>query len=542
MNDFGVNSVYEAFVRSAAKWPDNDYVVAPAYEGRDYHPNGVEYSYNKVLRQANLLKESYAAAGYGSGHRIALLLEMRPEFFFHFLALNALGVCIVPIDPDYRHNEMVFQMDHSDTDMIVTLAKRLGDLQKVSADCPKRPPVVSFEDFPDEVPAAAKAVEVGPPSLSSECSLMYTSGTTGRPKGCILTNEYYLTSGSWYAERGGMMTIRPGQERTYNPLPLFHMNCQCVSAMAMMLTGGCLIVPDRFHPRHWWQDVVASNATIIHYLGVVVPMLLNQPDSELEGQHQVRFGVGGGVEPSLHRPFEDRFGFPLLELWGMTETGRVLTNHHEPRHIDTRAFGRSVDGFEAMVVDDDDREVKPGTEGELVVRHSTADPRKGFFSGYLKNEDATREAWKNGWFHTGDTVRQGDDGTLYFMDRKKNIIRRSGENIAAAEVEACLQGHDAVAQVAVIAAPDDVREEEVMACVVTVPEVLADETLADDLFSFADERLAYYKAPGWIIFVDSLPTTGTQKVQKQNLFAEGENPTERADAIDFRQRKRRKKS
>src|SRR5439155_26155623 len=137
--------------------------------------------------------------------------------------------------------------------------------------------------------------------------------------------------------------------------------------------------------------------------------------------------------------------------------------------------------FEARVVDDQDREVARSTEGELLVRCAGPDPRHGFFAGYLKNAEATAEAWRGGWFHTGDVVRQMADGMLVFVDRKKNIIRRSGENIAAAEVEATLQAHEAVAQVAVLAVPDELREEEVMACVVPMPGVTADAALADRL-------------------------------------------------------------
>ncbi len=541
MDEFGVNTVYQAFARTAARWPDNGFVAAPASAERDYHPEGVELSYAEVLAAADRLKDIYAAAGYGHGHRVALLLEMRPEFFTHFLALNALGCSIVPINPNYRHDEMLYQMEHSESALIVTLGKRRDDMERVARASGLHPGVVEFDAFPDDLPAAMSKPASAAPSLAGECSLLYTSGTTGQPKGCILSNEYYLTSGNWYRNWGGMIEIVDGVERLYNPLPLYHMNCQVVAAMAMLLSGGCLIVPDRFHPRHWWQDLISTRTNIIHYLGVIVPMLLNQPESELERTHQVRFGMGGGVDPSLHGAFEERFGFPLVELWGMTETGRTLCNQSEPRRIDTRAFGRSVAGLEAKVVDDGDQEVAAGTDGELVVRHSAEEPRKGFFSGYLKGEAVTEVVWRNGWFHTGDTVCQGDDGMLYFVDRKKNIIRRSGENIAAAEIEACLQGHPKVAQIAAIAAQDEVREEEVMACVVAAGGTETGEALADELFRYADERLAYYKVPGWFVFVDALPTTGTQKVQKQHIFATDEDPRQRRGAIDFRARKKRQK-
>jgi acyl-coenzyme A synthetase/AMP-(fatty) acid ligase len=228
-------------------------------------------------------------------------------------------------------------------------------------------------------------------------------------------------------------------------------------------------------------------------------------------------------------------------VWGMTETGRIYGDCHEPRQITTRAFGRPFGGFEAKVVDDKGHEVVAEVEGELLVRWGGAEgPRHAFFSGYLKNDEATEEVWRGGWFHTGDVVRRMADGMLVFVDRKKNIIRRSGENIAAAEVEAVLQAHDAVAQVAVLAVPDEIREEEVMACIVTMAGSTANRALAEGLAEWCLAKLAYFKAPGWVLFVDSLPTTGTQKVQKTQIFPRGEDPRCRPGAIDLRDRKKRR--
>jgi crotonobetaine/carnitine-CoA ligase len=278
----------------------------------------------------------------------------------------------------------------------------------------------------------------------------------------------------------------------------------------------------------------------VHYLGVVPPLLLNQAPTDDERAHRVRFGLGAGVEPQLHEPFERRFGFPLVEVWGMTETGRIYADSREPRQVTTRAFGRPAGGFEARVVDDRDRDVPTGSEGELVVRWGGPEgARHGFFAGYLKNREATAEAWRGGWFHTGDVVRQSADGMLYFVDRKKNIIRRAGENIAAAEVEATLQTHDAVAQVAVLAVPDEIREEEVMACIVPMAGVTADRALAASLVQWCRERLAYFKAPGWVLFLPSLPTTGTQKVQKTQIVPRGEDPRRQPGALDVRDLKKR---
>jgi acyl-coenzyme A synthetase/AMP-(fatty) acid ligase len=174
----------------------------------------------------------------------------------------------------------------------------------------------------------------------------------------------------------------------------------------------------------------------------------------------------------------------------------------------------------------------------MLVRHSAATPRRGFFSGYLKDDAATESVWRGGWFHTGDIVWRGPDGMLHFVDRKKNIIRRSGENIAAAEVEAILLTHPDVRQAAVMAVKDELREEEVFACVVLKRKV-PDREAAMALFQHCYERLAYYKAPGWIHVVDTLPTTGTQKIQKHSIYPGAVDPRSVAAVVDLRALKKR---
>jgi len=535
-----MKTVFDAFATTADAVPELAFLCVPAARGRAYHADGVEFTYGQTRAEAERCRRIYARAGYGHGHRVALLLENRPEFFFHYLALNALGCSVVPINPDYRHDEMRYQMDHSEAGLAVVLASRVRDLDAVAGARATPLPVVNAEDFPDRLPRPVRAPRPDAPGLDTECGLLYTSGTTGHPKGCILTNFYYLNAGAWYRDLGGRLAIEHARERFYNPLPLFHMNHQAVTATCAMLTANCLVLPERFSPTRWWPEVVATRATIVHYLGVVPPLLLNQPVTPEERAHRVKFGFGAGVEPELHERFEKRFGFPLVEVWGMTETGRVFADNVEPRQTHVRAFGRPRGELEARVVDADDRDVPRGTAGELLVRCAGPDPRRGFFAGYLKNAAATEEAWRGGWFHTGDVVIQLPDDTLVFVDRKKNIIRRSGENIAAAEVEAVLQAHDHVAQVAVLAVTDEMREEEVLACVVPMPNVAGDTALAERLVDWCLAKLAYYKAPGWLLFVEALPTTGTQKVQKTHIFPAGEDPRRRPGALDMRAKKKRR--
>ncbi|HEY9027354.1 MAG TPA: AMP-binding protein, partial [Burkholderiaceae bacterium] len=373
--------------------------------------------------------------------------------------------------------------------------------------------------------------------------LLYTSGTTGRPKGCRLSNDYFLRAGQWYAELDGICRVRPGEERVITPLPLNHVNAMAFSTMVVLTAGGCLIQLDRFHPKSWWTSVRASRATIVHYLGVMPAMLLAAPASADDLAHRVRWGFGAGVDRQNHAAFEERFGFPLVEAWAMTETGAaacVMANRG-PRHVGTSCFGQVEAFVEVRLVDDAGEDVANGTPGELLVRSAGDNPRRHFFSGYLKDDAATDEAWQSGWFHTGDMVRRDDAGSLYFVDRKKNVIRRSGENISAVEVESVLNQHPAVKSAAVAATPDALRGDEVLACVITRDPLAPNEraALAASLVEHALARLAYYKAPGYVAFVDEVPLTPSQKIQRGQLRELARVLPGQACCVDTRAMKKR---
>jgi acyl-CoA synthetase (AMP-forming)/AMP-acid ligase II len=531
-------TIGDAFIAAADTYGPRPFLAVPAGAHRPWHPNGYEITFADAARESRALIARYRAAGYGVGHRVALLLDNRPEYFLHKLALNTLGVSAVPINPDYRAGEIAYLLEHAEVDLALVAAERREQLEAGMAASTHRAPIVVFDSGGD-LPSPHQRAASGEVTPATEANVLYTSGTTGRPKGCVLSHGYELACGAWYANAGGLAGLRPEGDRIYNPLPVYHCNSAVVSFYGAMLNGSCQIQPDRFNPNRWWSEVKQTRATIVHYLGVIAPMLMGRPESDEEKGHSVRYGIGAGVEPTLHAAFEARFGFPLIEVWGMTEMVRVLFDNMPPRRVGTRAFGRPVPGVEVRVVDEHDNDVPRGTPGEMVLRHSAATPRRGFFSGYLKDEAATALAWRSGWFHTGDTVRQDhDDDMLHFVDRKKNIIRRSGENIAAAEIEAVLQAHAAVKQVAVLAVPDETREEEVLACVVLHDDA-AREAAADALFRHCYAQLAYFKAPGWIYFADTLPTTGTQKIQKHQIFPAGADPRALPGMFDLRARKTR---
>jgi len=515
-----MDTVFQAFADSAVRHAGADFLLTESVTAAAYGVPAGTLRYGVALAEIQALRDRYAAAGYGHGHRVGLLLENRPAFLLHWFALNALGVSVVPINAEMRHAEWVYLIGHSEICLAVTLPEKAAGLQAAAREAGVGFATTTADDT--LVPRAPVPPPLaGAPNVDSECALLYTSGTTGRPKGCRLANDYFLRAGRWYLALGGLAAVRPGQERVITPLPLSHMNAMAFSTLVAVMSGGCLVQLDRFHPKSWWASVRESGATIVHYLGVMPAMLLSAAPDPADRDHQVRFGFGAGVDRRNHAPFEERFGFPLLEAWAMTETGAaacVMANH-EPRQVGTHCFGRPEAFMELRLVDEHGADVPDETPGELLVRSAGPEPRRGFFSGYLKDEAATDEAWAGGWFHTGDVVRRDAQGQLHFVDRRKNVIRRSGENISAVEVESVLNQHPAVKTAAVAAAPDAVRGDEVLACIVPREPIAPAEqpALAAHIVAHALAQLAYFKAPGYVAFVDALPLTVSQKIQRGAL-------------------------
>lgn len=523
----------DAFIAQAQARPEAPFLIAPASAQLAYAPEGFAHSYGEVLRRVESVRQSFAAAGYGRGSRVALLLENRPEFFWVWLALNSLGVAIHPINPELQSEDIAYQFG------IVEPALAIA--------WPEHRPLIRAAHpglaviAPEENPARCQGGTLpGAPEASDACAFLFTSGTTGKPKCCSLSNDYFLGVGRWYVSQGGMATLVQGAEILLTPLPMFHMNALACSTVAMILNGGAIVPLDRFHARSWWRSVADSGATIVHYLGVMPAILLKLDEEPAERAHRLKFGFGSGVDARHHEVFERRFGFPLIEGWAMTETGGggVTSSAQGPRHIGQRCMGRPTATMEYRIVDEAGADVPPGQPGEFLVRTRGAEPRKGFFSGYLKDDGATREAWAGGWFHTGDVVRS-DGESLFFVDRKKNIVRRSGENIAVIEVEGVLDTLAAVAGAAVAPVPDDLRGEEVVALIKLRDPRPRDSdgarTLAQDIASACAERLAYFKVPGYVAFVDALPVTATQKLARSETRAMAARVVDAPDTIDLRE-------
>ena len=523
LDNGAAHTVAQALQMAAERWPDHPFVQMLSATAAAYGMSPCVLSYRQAQAQVEQLRESYRKAGYGHGHRVGLMLDNRPAFLLHWIALNGLGCSVVPISGELRSAELEYLIAHSGIELAIATPARHALLQSAAQAAQCGLSVIG----PDAVPPASRSqppLNQSRPGLATECGLLYTSGTTGRPKGCMLSNRYYLLAAQWYAELDGHVSLRVGCERMITPLPVNHMNAMAFSVVTMIVTGGCISLVDRFHPEGWWPAVREFRATVIHYLGVMPAMLMKAAESAADREHTVRFGFGAGVNRSLHEPFETRFGFPLIEGWSMTETGAgaVLIAHRDPRAVGSNCFGPDNPDVEVRIVADTGEDAGVDEPGELLVRHRGLNPRDGFYSGYLKDSQATDEAWAGGWFHTGDVVSRDAQGLYHFIDRRKNVIRRSGENIAAVEVESVLLQHPLVRAVAVAATPDPVRGDEVLACVIAADPPLdaaARQRMAETLVHWCLERLAYFKAPGYVAFVQSLPLTASQKVQRGELKA-----------------------
>lgn len=524
-----VATPYQALVHSAGRLPDQACIMAPASARLPWAPGGFSISYRQALDRTNALRDAFVAAGYGRGSRVAVLLGNRPDFILHWMALNAIGASVVPINGDMRPDELRHQMVVSQAECVIAAP---GSEALLAAGLPEGVPVAPLGAA---IPPARTPHAPDGGHEDDESALLFTSGSTGKPKACILSNHYFLNVAAWYTAMPGIAAMEWGREVSLTPLPFFHMNALGCSVVGMLTIGGTIVPLDRFHPDRWWATIADSGATIVHSLGVIPAILLQRPAGPDDRRHRARFTFGPGVDAQHRIDFESRFNLPIVEGWAMTETGSGAVTDtagvsYEPGH---RCIGVARGTMEWRIVDDAGRDLPRGQPGELWCRTAGPDPRRGFFSGYLGDTAATEAAWEGGWFHTGDIMSVDDEGRFYFVDRKKSIIRRSGENISALEVEAALAADPAVKAAAVTPVSDPVRDEEVFAFV--VPH--ADAPDPADLLARVGDRLSYHKLPGWLVFTDALPVSSTNKLQRGEIRARAEATVADGSALDLRKLK-----
>ncbi len=510
-------SIKQVFEESVKRYGENIFL---SYPKMNLTKKIKEYSFNEVKDYVIEYNQYFMSINLKHKDRVSVILGNIPEFFIIKLSLNYIGISCVPLNYELSDEELSYIINHSKSKHVITSNIYLKKIENILIKLKKNISISTYSNnkFSDiKIIKRKKLNNTIKVSAKDEASLIYTSGTTGKPKGCILTNFYEINAGYGYSVKKGLVSIRPGKEKIYNCLPVHHVNAGILSFYAVLLTGNCQIQAERFSVNNFWYHIRFSKATIFHYLGVMAPILLKKKKNKIESKNYLRVGIGAGIEPNLHSAFEERFKIPMVELWGMTEMVRCIFDYKKNRSLGNRCFGKPDRLLETKVINNLGDSIID-EEGELLIRHNKSNPKKGFFDGYFNNKKATSKAWKNNWFHTGDIVIKNKRGYLFFIDRKKNIIRRSGENISSAEIEDALLNLTQIKNVAVCAYPHKIYEEEIMAFIILKNKDKASKKNAKNILLQLSKNMAYFKLPGYIQFTNNLPLTSSQKIRKNELI------------------------
>ncbi|MFO1220058.1 MAG: AMP-binding protein [Burkholderiaceae bacterium] len=480
-----------------------------------------EWSYRQFHDETQRIVAGLQRLGLRQGEVVSLMLPNCIDFVVLWFALARLGAVAAPVNTAFRGQALVDAIDLAGSRWLIAHASLAGQWGEVRAQLAAIEQVwvvggvagdggaLPYESLRVDDPRAMAAARAPAIAASDLCLLLYTSGTTGRSKAAMISHRFVLAQAAGVIEGLGLR----GDDVLYCPYPLFHLDAAVMTVAPALLLRGVAAIGERFSVSRYWAEVRALQATVFDFMGATLTLLWKQPPGPHDRDHRARLGWGVPL-PGWAPAFEQRFGCRLVELYGSTEVGAILyTPLDEPRR--PGSCGKVLGRWSVMLVDEHDVEVPVGTTGELVVR-----PREPsvIMDGYYRMPEATLAACRNLWFHTGDLLRRDADGHFYFVGRRKDIVRRRGENIAAAEVEMGIAAHPDVLDCAVFGVPSALTEEDVMACVVRRPgRTLSAEALAAHCAS----RMARFMVPRYIRFTDQLPKTPTDKVEKFRLQQQG---------------------
>jgi crotonobetaine/carnitine-CoA ligase len=510
----GRDTLAGLLVRMARERGGATFLVFEDGEGRVCEVTYAEQA-ARAGRMAGLLRR----LGVGRGDTFHVHLANCPDFYDCWFAGAMLGAVMVPTNPLSTADELAYILGHAECRLSVTTPDLLPAVAGARDACPQvrhvllartNQTIAATLNLSREL-AEAEAVAPDPAAGPLDVAgMLYTSGTTSRPKGVLVTNANYLHVGEVVAQH---LRVRP-EDRLFICLPLFHGNAQYYSTMAALVTGATVVLADRFSASRWAGQVARHRATIASLFAAPMRMLLAQPPGPADAVNDLRVTLfAQNLSDEQLREFERRFGTSLLQLYGMTET--VVPPTMNPMYGERRNYsiGRPVLSATVRIVDAAGGDVPAGEVGQLLVH---GEPGRTLMAGYFKNREATAETVRDGWLSTGDNVRADDDGYLYFVDRGKDMIKRAGENVATGEVERVVNEHPAVFESAAIGVPDPIRDEAIKVFVVLHPGIRA---TPDEIIAWCAERLAKFKVPSFVEFVAELPRTSVGKIQKHLLRA-----------------------
>ena len=489
-------------------------------------------SYRQFAERVALVATALAARQVDRGDRVAVMAGNSENHALLLFALGRLGAILVPINPGFNVDEARYVLQHAEVCAVACSAATLSVAIDACRDMARAPWFVTLGNertavvpaLDDLLAGLGPSSSVGAGQPEDTCAIVYTSGTTGFPKGVMHSQRTFCLSAERQLERSWLQ--RDG--RVLCVLPMFHINALFYSIGGALAAGVDLVIAPRFSASQFWPLAAKTGATQTSLLMAAAMILARRPREEFVGGHRLQIVIGSPVTREIADAFINDFGVEkMVEGFGMTEI--------------PGAFGAPVDGpqtvgsmgrpglhpdhhrqwTEARVVDDDMRDVPAATPGELLVRIPT------MMQGYFKDPEQTAAAFHEGWFKTGDIVRREHDGTYTFVTRKKDIIRRRGENIAGSEIDRIVVSHPSVAEAAAVGVSADIGEEEVLVAVV----LRENATLtASELRDWCSARLAAFKVPRYVVFMTKLPYTPTHKLAKHVLK---QHPGLLAGAIDL---------
>ena len=493
---------------------------------------GRSYPYADVLREVGRTAAVLAAQGVRAADRVGVMSANHPASVFALAALAWLGAVMVPVNPDYGVQEARYVLQHAEVCGVICAPAALATVREACAGL-AAPPWLMLNASPDPDDAAAAALPVlaehtaawlgeAPPAVGrpeATCVFIYTSGTTGFPKGVMHSQQSLVTAGEGFVAR---MYLQPS-DRLLCVLPMFHVNAIFYSFAGALAAGATLILEPKFSASRFWQVVKETGATEVNTIAAASAILMRRPRSEFVAGHNLQKIYGAPFDAETYRIFQQEFGVPtLIEGYGMSEVPGALNNPFPGPHK-IGSMGRpsqhpdpAVQLAELRIAADDGRFLPPGEVGELVVRTPIV------MQGYFRDEAQTEAAFRDGWFLTGDLATVDADNYFWFVARKKDIIRKRGENISGAELDRVVGNHPAVLEAAAIPVPSELGEDDILVAVVLRPGQTAEpRAFAQDIAHWCRERLAAIKVPRFVAVVDALPHTPTHRVAKFKLREDG---------------------
>jgi crotonobetaine/carnitine-CoA ligase len=513
-------TVLEALARRLGTDPDRPYL--------DFE--GIEYSARRMDAESNRLGRALARLGIGKGDRVATLLENSPPQVVTFFAALKLGAVQVPVNTAYKGDFLHHQLADSGSKFIVVQGDFAGRVASVAG--PGLPELQAAivvgppDEVIDAVPThdwyklldASSEEPVPDPGVrpADLACFIYTAGTTGPSKGCMLPHNYIVA----LADQIARAWQRRPDDVVITPLPLFHFNAISVCVVGTLVVGGKASIARRFSVSRFWPEVRRTGATIASMLGSLAILIADAEDHPDQQGHRLRLCAAAPMPPDIDRIWNERFGCKTFSAgYGLTEASLIsMLPAGEANKPGAAGKPNTVD-FEVRLVDDDDVEVPVGEIGEIVCRPTGPNL---MFAGYWRRPEETVGVLQNLWFHTGDLARLDEDGFLFFVDRKKDYLRRRGENISSFEMERTLHGHPAIKDVAVHSLPSEVGEDDVKVTAVLQPDAQLDEA---ELCKWCAERVPYFAIPRFIEFRDDLPRNPVGRVLKYRLRDDGVTPT-----------------